>query len=63
MSNNTFYKTIIKGVIFDSFFGIAYFTVDGLLKLAGDQNKFIKEILSQLEEHEDCEEKMSQLKE
>ena len=42
-----------------SFFGIAYFTVDGLLKLSDDQNKLIREMLSQLE---DCEEELSQLK-
>ena len=59
MPGKTFYETIFNGVIFGSFFGIAYFTVDGLLKLSDDQNKLIREMLSQLE---DCEEELSQLK-
>ena len=59
MPGKTFYETIFNGVIFGSFFGIAYFTVDGLLKLADDQNKLIREMLSHLE---DCEEELSQLK-
>ena len=41
-------------------FGIAYFAVDGLLKLADDQIKLNKKLVSQLE---DCEEKLSQCKE
>ena len=63
MSDKTFYETIFNGVIFGSFFGIAYFTVDGLLKLADDQNKLIREMLSQLEELEDFGEKLSQFEE
>ena len=59
MPGNTFYETIFNGVIF----GIAYFAVDWLLKLADDQ----EEMLSQLEELEEkisqCEEKLSQCKE
>ena len=67
MPGNTFYETIFNGVIFGSFFGIAYFTVDGLLKLADDQEELIGEMHSQLEELEEklsqCEEKLSQCKE
>ena len=39
MSDNTFYKIIFSGVIF----GITYFTVDGLLKLAREKNKLAKD--------------------
>ena len=44
MPGNTFYETIFNGVIFGSFFGIAYFTVDGIVKLADDQIKLNKKI-------------------
>ena len=44
MPGNMFYETIFNGVIFGSFFGIAYFAVDGLLKLADDQNKLNKKL-------------------
>ena len=47
MPGNTFYETIFKGVIFGSFFGIAYFLVEGQQKLANDQQKLIGEVLSQ----------------
>ena len=67
MPDKTFYETIFNGVIFGSFFGIAYFTVDALVKLANDQKELIREMHSQLEELEDfgekqCEEKLSQCK-
>ena len=42
------------------FFGIVYFAVDGLLKLADDQQELLGEMLSQCEE---LEEKLSQCKE
>ena len=48
MPGNTFYETIFKGVIFGSFFGIAYFTVDGQQKLLNEQQKLLGENLSQL---------------
>ena len=60
MPSKTFYETIFNGVIFGSFFGIAYFAVDGLLKLADDQIKLNKKLLSQLK---DCEEELSQFEE
>ena len=59
MPNNTFYETIVKGFIFGSFFGTAYFAVDRLLKLADDQIKLNKKLVSQLK---DCEEELSQVK-
>ena len=67
MPGNTFYETIFNGVIFGSFFGIAYFAVDGLLKLADDQIKLNKKLVSQLKGYKEellqCEEKLSQCKE
>ena len=60
MPKKTIYETIFKGVIFGSFFGIAYFAVDGLLKLADDQQELLGEMLSQCEE---LEEKLLQCKE
>ena len=59
MPRKTIYETIFKGAIFGSFFGIAYFAVDALLKLADDQQELLGEMLSQCEE---LEEKLSQLK-
>ena len=44
MPGKTFYEAIFNEVIFGSFFGIAYFAVDGLLKLADDQIKLNKKI-------------------
>ena len=44
MPRKTIYETIFKGVIFGSFFGIAYFAVDGLLKLADDQQELLREM-------------------
>ena len=67
MPNNTFYETIFKGVIFGSFFGIAYFTVDGIVKLADYQIKLNKKLVSQLTDCEEellqCEEQLSQCRE
>ena len=74
MPGNKFYETIFKGVIFGSFFGTAFFGVDGLLKLAHDQNKLNRKMISQLKDYEkelsqceekllQCEEKLSQCKE
>ena len=60
MPGNKFYETIFNGVIFGSFFGIVYFTVDGLLKLADDQKKLIREMRSQIK---DFEEEILQCKE
>ena len=64
MPVDKFYETIFNGVIFGSLFGTAFFAGKGLLKLADDQNKFIREMHSQLEdfeeELEDCEDKLSQ---
>ena len=63
MPGNTFYETIFNGVIFGSYFGIAYFAVDGLLKTANEQNELVREILSLLEELEDCREKIKDCEE
>ena len=72
MPGNKFYETIFKGVIFGSFFGIAYFSVDGLLKLAGEMNKLAKdrsELITQLADYKEeflhchCQRKLSQCKE
>ena len=55
MSDKAF-QTIFGGALF----GIAVFVSSRVLKIALDQNKEIKEMLSQLE---DCEEKLSQCEE
>ena len=52
MPANKFYETIFKGVIFGSLFGTAFFAVDGLLKLAHDQNKLSRAMISQLKDYE-----------
>ena len=66
MPGKTFYETIVKGVIFGTLC-YACFAVDGLLKLADDQIKLNKKLVSQLEDCEEelskCEEKLSQCKE
>ena len=60
MSDNKLVKTIVNGAIF----GPAFFAVERLLKLARDQNKMTKNMLSQREEKLlQCEEKLSQRKE
>ena len=60
-------ETIFNGVIFGSFFGIAYFTVDRIVKFADDQIKLNRKLVSQLKdckkELSQCEEKLSQCKE
>ena len=38
------YEIIYNGAFFGSFFGIAYFTFDGLLKLADKQNELAEKI-------------------
>ena len=53
MPGNTFYETLFNGVIF----GVAYFAVDGLLKLVDDQNELNEEAISLLER---CQEEISQ---
>ena len=60
MHGKTFYETIVKGVIFGSFFGIVYFSVDGLLKLADDQIKLVSQLEEELSQ---LEEELSQLEE
>ena len=64
MSDNKVVKTVVNGAIWGSLFGAAFFAVERLLKIADDQNKMIKKMLSQLEDLEeelkDCEEKLSQ---
>ena len=64
MPNNTFYEALFNGAIFGSFFGIAYFAVDGLMKLAEDKIELNKKMISRLKEKlSQCEEKLSQRKE
>ena len=55
-----FMKQSSKVSFLAHFFGIAYFAVDGLLKLADDQQELLGEMLSQCEE---LEEKLPQCKE
>ena len=63
MSDNTFYKIIFSGVIF----GITYFTIDGLLKLAREKNYLAKDrsdLITQLADNRrelsQCQEKLWQ---
>ena len=65
MADNTFYKIIFSGVIF----GITYFTVDGILKLAREKNKLAKDrrdLITQLadsrQELSNCQERLWQCK-
>ena len=58
MSEHKLVKAILSGVIFGTICS-AFFVVEGLLKLADDQIKLNKKLVSQLK---DCEEKLSQCK-
>ena len=63
MPGNTFYETILKGVIFGSFFGVAYFTVDEQQKLLNEQQKLLDVQQKLLDEQQKLlGENLSQLK-
>ena len=59
MSDNKLVKAILSGIILGTICS-AFFAVEGLLKLADDQIKLNKKLVSQLK---DCEEKLLQCKE